>query len=235
MLFTQKTIKLYGLPRSGTNLYEFMLRHNFNVKCLTLKYGWKHAEIKGMVPNPTVIVKNPYAWFVSLFHYATKDNLKRIKRFHLPENITFREFLKRPYVWDSPDSIGPKSIKVFQKSDTPIHHWNNMNRSWFENCMLAITYEDLMFDTENTLDIISKKFHINRTSSEIVWPLKELHPGDGLEKNNAPASRNQSYSKVQYYKDQQYFKWYDREMIDYINELLDRELMNKFRYNFFSL
>ena len=228
MIFDKFPIKTYGLPRSGTNFLEFMLNNNFKLNCMTLKKGWKHAEISPIVSWPTVtIIKNPYAWLVSLFNYATSN--ERFHRFHIYKNITFNDFLNRTYIWDSPNLHGPDSDKVFQISNNPIVHWNNLNKSWINQSTVTITYENLMFKTEETLKLLSKKLKIIK-SEEIIWPLKELRPGDALRKP-APSKSN-SYHKNEYYKKEKYMSMYDKKSLIYINETLDKEIMQILKYTY---
>lgn len=228
MLFqSDKEIKPYGLQRSGTNLLEFMLNNNFNVKCVGLKYGWKHAEIMSEVSCPTaLIVKNPYSWFVSMYNYTTHDDELRKKRFHIPDGTTFGEFLKRSYVWDSPDSVKNKNIKVFQKSKSPIDHWNNMNKSWIKKCV-TITYENLLFNPKQTLELLSKELKIIRISKKIIWPSKWFSGGQ-----SGPLD---VHHKIKYYQEEKYMSWYNKDDLRHVNKKLDKNLMNDLKYNFFVL
>lgn len=71
--------KVYGLQRSGTNLFKYLMEHNFNVHIHQNAGGWKHALYKGNGPKGEAsfyIVKPLLAWIASYTKYKKYNPAK---------------------------------------------------------------------------------------------------------------------------------------------------------------
>jgi len=117
MLRLNKKIKLYGLPRSGTNFLEFLLIKNY------------HASI--------AIVKNPFSWLRSI-HEFTLGREHIFKRY-----LPFSDFLREEYIWDS-DLYGKGTDRVYIHHENPIVYWNTMNKHWMQNATVWVQYETVL-------------------------------------------------------------------------------------------
>ena len=124
MLLYPRKVKIYGLPRSGTNFLEFMVHRNLGLEIALFDHGWKHdSPIENLSMPSLFVTKNVYSWLWSIYNFA-KD---RIKIFHIKEDISFFDFVTGEYIWDS-DIAGEGSLRVYHQSPTPIEHWSTMNR-----------------------------------------------------------------------------------------------------------
>jgi len=222
MIFIEQKLKIYGLPRSGTNFFEFMLAKNFHVSNLTFEFGWKHGPPISKMPYKSLfIIKNPYAWLRSIFLYA----LRRERIFHITSDINFHDFLRRQYIWDS-DMFGPYSSKVFQQSKNPIIHWNNLNKQWLESSVL-VRYEDLLANTNKIFKRLELEEKLKRRTANIMWPSKEIKPGQ----IRVDTSNKNYYKKTNYYLEKKYMRYFTEESLRHIENFIDKDLLKRFCYN----
>jgi hypothetical protein len=149
-----KTIYIRGLPRSGTNLLEYVLKENFDVN---VKSGSKH----GIIPIPDnkdiclcYITKHPVDWVLSLYAYGYKrpDSLFR-------SSSLWPNFVYTPLIM----LTGPKGMWF----RTPVDVWNcyHSHYSTWHNA-IHIKLEDF---TINTLNMLQKRWALKRTSEKLVW------------------------------------------------------------------
>jgi hypothetical protein len=63
-----KSVKIYGLKRTGTNFLTVLLEQNLNVKVMTNKPNWKHGMVK--CKKPTIaMVRHPLDWLGAIYRY----------------------------------------------------------------------------------------------------------------------------------------------------------------------
>jgi hypothetical protein len=68
-------VKMYGLPRSGTNALASMMEKHMGVEIGgSRKHGWKHGLVIDTGIPSIGIVKDPYAWWVSVWRWRTTQN-----------------------------------------------------------------------------------------------------------------------------------------------------------------
>jgi len=82
---SKPVVKIYGLPRTGTNFLGVMIERNFGAQIAgSRKSGWKHGTYVDTGIPCVGLVKNPYSWLVSLWKWRTLAN-----------PITFKAWLKK--------------------------------------------------------------------------------------------------------------------------------------------
>jgi hypothetical protein len=152
-----RVIKIFGLPRSCTNVTEYMLRDNFRVRVLTNYPCWKHGEntfvgrelhdrernIDTDDMKFIVCTKNPYDWLFSL--YTFENRTKRSK------HRTMLDFLDGT-AWHYKDQ---NPIDVFNKLTK---HWLTMLTD--PNIIQQVKYEDILKDQATLFEKIAKIFQL---------------------------------------------------------------------------
>jgi len=222
MLFPKKMFKHYGLFRSGTNYFEAIVQANYHVNLDLAQYGWKHGEIDKKPPCDTaLIVKNPYAWLVSLYNYATKPKSK--KYFAIPAEIDFSGFIRRKYFWKGDTGFGGGSIT--QTAINPIMFWNTMISHWLENVKYVFRYDELLIDPEESLSICSFK----RKTDEFIYPSEDLSPGSAG-RGNISYDIQRLYPKTDYYLKNEYLRSYASKDFAFMAITLQHDLMWKLKY-----
>lgn len=219
MIKFNNQVKIYGLPRSGTNFLEFMLINNLNLNVRILFEGWKHGEIKSDIPG-VFIVKNPFHWIFSIFNFAKI----RPQIFNLKLDESLDQFIRGKYRWVS-DISGKGSEIVVQEAENPIQHWNNMNLSWM-NKAFAVNYEELYSSPQKTLTNI-KEHLINKNvscslSTHIVWPDSAIKPGQARH----VGKKNENSFIID-----DYMINFNDDMKGFIKNELDSNLCRKLNYN----
>lgn len=215
-----KKLKVYGLPRSGTNFAEFMMHHNLNVGIHTTQDIWKHEMCD--ILTGICVIKNPYHWLVSIYNFA----IKRKKIFHIKGDIDLSDFIRSNYVFDS-DVAGPNSRKIFIKCPTPIDYWNNMYSKWLDSTILIIKYEDVLFNPEETLYSVGKHFKL-RVRDKLLYPAEEIKPSQSLK---IKTYNENKYYKINYIKNKEYIDAFKKQDLLYIENKLDLTLRERFNYD----
>ena len=149
-----KTVYIRGLPRSGTNLLEYVLKENFDVN---IKSASKH----GIIPVPdepeirlAFITKHPVDWILSLYAYGVERPDIYVSNYKWPE------FVKRPLVMIT----GPRGMWF----RSPVDVWNcyhNHYRTWKN----AVHIMHRSF-TVNTLAMLQKLWALKVKQSPLIWP-----------------------------------------------------------------
>jgi hypothetical protein len=156
-------IKIHGLPRTGLNHVAKLLSDNLvDTECLTnvggCQYGHYFAPCcLGQEVDVVLVVKNPYAWLVSIYNY-------------LKPQMSFANFVKRPLILKDRDE--PFSLL---RAANPVDYWNNMNFHWInikvKNKKLYVLPHELIVDSaDSVLQNMSNCFNIklkqNKTGNE---------------------------------------------------------------------
>ena len=224
-------IKIHGLQRSGTNYLTFLINNNFlNTKALVNLAGWKHGPY--MAPwaigdecHILTIVKNPYAWLVSVYNYWGPNRKYNVG----PDlrGVSFDTFVKNRIL-----SAKQRDVPFLIRASNPVQLWNNMNYHWwsirvYEKKSCIITYEKLMQDKEYSLNWIGEIFGLKRKYDYIVDSDKYFIPG-----GEKTLQSEEKFKKQKYYENKEYLKYYTPELIDFVNRNLDLELMINFGYKF---
>jgi len=213
-----KTIKIFGLPRSCTNVTEVAIKANFKTRILTNFPDWKHGkntmEGRSLVDKErrintddlvfVVCTKSPYSWFISITNFENRT--KRKKHLSLEESIK-------------------GSFMFHYKDKNPIEMYNTMNSHWmtmFDNpyAMQQVKAEDMANDQPKVLIRLQKNFKLANRKKTISPILKRVNPSakvggrEFVEKDPA--------------------KLYNKELLKYINKRLDPEVMDLMGYDYLS-
>jgi len=224
-------IKIHGLQRSGTNYLSHLINENFhNTKVLVNLGGWKHGHYVapwaiGKEVHILGIVKNPYAWLVSMFKYWGPDKKLRIG----PDltGVTFEEFVQNRVFFER-----QRDIPFLYRANNPVDHWNNMNFHWTsirlnQKKLCLIGYEALLNNPEQA----TKEIGINLGLKQ-----KDVF----VDSNNTftPSGENIKQSEEEFKKDYYlkagFLEHYTPELLDFVNQELDIDLMVQFGYSFIT-
>lgn len=109
-------VHLHGLPRSGTNYLEYLLKENFKVP---VQSGSKHGIMR--VPDTPdrriiFITKHPLDWLISYYDYGIKTESL------FEDKVKWEKFLTTPLVIKT----GPKGMWFRY----PIYYWNCHNNHY---------------------------------------------------------------------------------------------------------
>jgi len=226
-------IKIHGLQRSGTNYISHLMNENFHgVKALVNVGGWKHGHymapwLVGHEVHILGIVKNPYSWLVSMFKYWGPDKKLRIG----PDlaGVTFDEFVRNRIFIER-----QRDIPYLFRARNPVDHWNNMNFHWTtirmnQKKLCMISYEAILSNTEKYIEKIGNNMG-----------LKQKTVFSGSDKTFTPSgeelkqSENDFTKKNYYLGEAGYLDHYTPELIEFVNQELDIDLMVQFGYSFVS-
>lgn len=221
-------IKIFGLQRSGTNYLTYLISNNFkNVDVLMNKGGWKHGIycipwVLGYETHLAILTKNPYSWLRSIYNYWGTKRIKNIG----PDlrNVAFEQFVRNRVVFEK-----QKGIPFLLRASNPIQYWNNMNFHWLTinlstKKMSIITYEALLQNYSASLLQLSENLQIELISDnfEFVNSTQEFSPFD-----DQPVKQ---FTRSDYYKNRQYLRYYSPDLLDFINNQLDHEVMKTLGY-----
>jgi hypothetical protein len=222
-------IKIHGLQRSGTNYLSHLINENFqNTKTLVNLGGWKHGHYMapwaiGREVHIVGIVKNPYAWLASVYNYWGPNKKLRIG----PDlnGVSFDEFVRnRCYLEKQRD------VPFLFRAENPVQHWNDMNFHWTsirmnQKQVVMISYEILLEKPEDVMRDLGAKLGLKQksqfvNSNETFTPAGENLKPSGKEFN------------ADYYKKAEWKQKYTPELLQFVNEELDTDLMVHFGYDY---
>ena len=144
-------IQIYGLPRTGTNYVEFLIKNN-----LDNNYKSMHSKVQ----KP----KNVEDSYIKTSFIATKHCKPNIE---LGENfiIVLKEsgnFISSFKKWRrfSENEI----IDIYLRGIADYIKFFNK----FESKVIIVFHEDILGNEEKFIDLVSKKFNIDKLSNEII-------------------------------------------------------------------
>lgn len=217
-------IKIFGLPRSCTNVVEIALSTNFKVNVLTNYPDWKHGkaihvhnelncEAKNLYTNDlkyVICTKNPYDWLNSLNSFENKTKLSKPKE--------FLNFLKNTaWHYKKYEELGLSSGK-------PIEVFNELMIQWFTaldmSRTIQIKHEEFMNNQIEVLNSIREKFKLEPKQVEIQKIDKRVAPCAKVTDVQFKFNNKLETCKI------------PREVIDYINARLDAKAMSLSGYDY---
>lgn len=227
--------KQFCLPRSGSNLLKALIEKNYEAEILINKMIWKHGIYQiSFFDNQTtelnldvlVTVKNPFAQLYSLWKLSQEDGQDSVKMRY----DSFDDFLTNPYVhtqtlgdYKSPEFKFKNPIEYY---NTVNWHYTHLNLNFRKNYIFR--YEDLIGNPEYQLEQFSKVSKIKRISVDFYFPESKMNRlWDGQTNYESGEKTND----VQFYKNKEYFNHYSSEMIDFVRDNIDDELINMLNYN----
>jgi hypothetical protein len=224
-------VKIYGLQRSGTNYLTYLVNENFeNTQVLVNLGGWKHGTYSapwelGQEVHVLAVVKDPYAWLVSVYKYWGPERKLRIG----PDlrGVSFHDFVRNRCYFERQNGV-----PYLFRASNPVQHWNNMNFHWTtilmnEKKLFVLNYESLLARKEKCLEMIGTTFGLTRKSQEIIDCDTILEPADEKTKPT-----NRPWTSKEYFLNQGYLDFYTPETLEFVNEQLDLDLMVGFNYDY---
>lgn len=214
----KKVVKVYGMPRTCTNVLEVHLAHNYDVIVLVHTPEWKHwyrqhdgrysgeldpesVQLNGIKElttdkiNYILCTKHPYQWLVSFFH-AFKEN----------ESRSFSEFI-RGYSYHYKD--------VMSIEENPIVLFNKLNSHWLHvDNNLPIVQQEMW--TNLAIPImkdIQNRFGLKKSGQMAV---DVTHMAAGLMRYNKPYHPQQINI--------------EDDDLKYINDTIDETIVSKLGY-----
>lgn len=232
-------LAVLGAMRSGTNLVRRLVETHWDISAGFSSYGWKHAGVPIFSPDsglsyPSVpilfVVKNPYAFVVSLFRYRMLA-IRRGHRVSVEGGETLETFLTGPItVFDSQLPGSPRL-----RFANPVQYWN------FVYCNLetldpgtfrahGINYEDLLADPE-TLRVVEKLAGLPTVSHAIRLPAAAT--GRDTDRAAMRGGRHGDSFDASYYRDHRYLEELSPDQTAFIGDQVDPWLMQRRGYRRF--
>ena len=222
-------IKIHGLQRTGTNWLSHLINENLeNSKALVNLGGWKHGHyhapwMLGREVHVVAIAKNPYSWLISMYNYWGPDKKLRIG----PDlaGVSFEQFVRNRVIVER-----QRDVPFLFRASNPVQYWNNMNFHWSSlrlntKGLCFVTYEKLLKNTEGSLTDISESLGIKLKPREIEKSDVTFVPSG---ENIKPSK--EKFSKKDYYTSGGYMDQYTPDLLRFVNEELDLDLMVSFGY-----
>lgn len=223
-------VKIYGLQRSGTNWLTFLVNENFeDVTVLVNEGGWKHGYymipwVMGQETHVLSIIKNPYAWLVSVYNYWGPKREKNIG----PDlrGVEFGDFIRNRYLGEK-----QQGIPFLFRAKNPVQHWNNMNIHWLslrlsQKRSCFVTYETLVENIGQTLTIIGQSLGLKpKYDNKWIDNDKTFLPGN----DKRWATTNDVFNR-EYIIGKEWKSYYTPELLEFVNSELDLDLMIQFGY-----
>ncbi len=220
-------IKIHGLQRTATNYVSFLIDQNFtNTKSLVNAGGWKHGYYcapwtLGQEVHVAVVVKNPYAWLVSLYDYWKTALFG-------PDltDVSFEAFVRSPVVFE--EAAG---TPFFYRTANPVQHWNGMNFHWItlqanSKKICVVHSEALIHDAEGMVLQMAEYFGL-KMAFDGPLVLDTVVPPT----NETPTAGDKLFGeRAAYYKEGKFFERYTRSLVDFVNSQLDPAVLSMTGY-----
>ena len=208
--------------RSGTNYVQSLLVDNYYVDVFTNRGSWKHGYHVSPHLGMDIVVssKDPYSWLVSMHRHAKSNR-------YLKANPSFSVFLRdrlilQPFV--SEDLHGPI------RSNNPVDYWNNMYYHWYHTRpapfkRYVLRYEDILEDPTTYIEALADTLRLSRRQGPMIMSDNVAMPSmDAAKKFGA-----KKFEKT-YYTEKKYLDEYNKDDLAFVNENLDKEVMELYKY-----
>ncbi len=201
-----KHLKIFGLERTCTNVVQYLLAENFDVRLYINQLCDKHAvpvrvpKIRGAQLHFIICTKNPYAWLLSFYNYhnTKKKGLTKGKKFH--------DFLISEH-YDHPN---------------PISRYNGTHRWWLQfPHSFVIRQEDIVSNVTNVLHSIQTALDLTPTKQPFTTNRQRIDTG---------ANPTEEPMNISYYNKKQYLQKISRQQLRIINNQLDPTILKKLGY-----
>lgn len=189
-----KFIKLYGLPRSGTNYIKFLLQINFqNTTVLMNILGWKHGFVHdkiywdtrdwyGEAKNLDCLLGKKVIYLFKgrkILKDVSRKKINLIKKQYKNQSLYYFFIIKNVYSWIvSYANYTNKKVGSLKEREILqlIKIWNLKNNNYLDFVIrnpqnaLIIKYEDLLrkSDFNKTLNLIKKRFKLSKKITYII-------------------------------------------------------------------
>lgn len=197
-----KTVKTYGMHRSGNNWFMWLLAANFQIDLLgNDKGGWTHGqmnvvEIYGKEPDAVfLLVRHPLSWLPSIWRYRGKPDME------------FDEYIRRS------DEI--------DKWNTTMHNWLFQLANFKTSCVQVVRYENLVANTFTTLEEIGDRAGLERKHDrfKVAYGVMDKHMRQTTERFDAT-----------HYTEKKYMIGYSPELLAHIKSRVDGDTLFRLGY-----
>ncbi len=204
-------VKIYGLPRTCTNLVTHLIRQNFHARVFANQLGWKHGpnlwregdQIAGCPLKFVICVRHPYSWLVSFYRFETEGH---------GLTTDFSAFVRG-------------NCNTYQNRN-PIDRYNLLVRMWLglavsPECAQVVRAESIQADQIATLQTLERQLSFRRRHSQLQDERHQVGPDEQIRRRNFDAD---------YYQSQRFLAHYDPRLLSFVNERIDQDLMNTLQY-----
>ncbi len=229
-------VAVCGALRSGTNLLKYMLEQNYYIRVNFNAFGWKHSGVPVLSAGSSLrypavavayVVKNPYAFIVSLHRYNQRKVLEG-QRISLNAHPDFDRFLTGPVVISDSQLPGSPQLRFAN----PVQYWNfvywnleTLDRDRFQ--VVGFNYEHLITDPPG-LRLVEDAIPLRRRASDVSAP-----PGNRLKRGSANSSASGESDEpfdLKYYTEERYLHSFTGEQLAFVRSEVDRWLMERRSY-----
>ena len=177
------TIKLHGLPRSGTNFLQKVLEANFFVRVCAQR---KHFPAQYEVEQRVFITKHVVDWVLSFYEFAVKTKL-------YTGRTEWAEYLR--------SGLAPQFGVRNMWFANPAHVWNAYNHHYLNHKdILHIQWEMLLDETkrERVLEFVGDHCRLKKRGANWVFPPERIDPlGKSTAEPFTPRERASRYTDEQ--------------------------------------
>lgn len=204
-------IKIYGMPRTCTNLVTHLLRQNFHAEVFANRLGWKHGpnlyregdSIHGRPLQFVICVRHPYSWLTSFYRFEVQGR---------GLTCSFPDFVRG-------------TCKTY-RGRNPIERYNLLVRMWQglavnPNCAQIIRSETLQSNQPSTLQELASQLSLKQKRPQLQSERRRIGPDEQIRRREFDAS---------YYQDHRYLTHYDSELLGYVNDRVDQDLIAGLQY-----
>jgi len=244
-------VQVYGLPRTGTNFATNWVQFNYDI-FFTKWFGYKHAapfyeldwtgsdwhrphgqerpkqvasaaeiftEVNEAIKNKKfffiMTVKNPYSWYLSNLSFGGQGRLNR------RGEVRIQDGTNNPGV----------SWMVWYNE----RNWEYIN--YFKarpETSIIIKYEDyLKKGADSIIKSVGDKFNLTRKTDE--WVVPDYVCGRHSDFSPEPNADGMRYHNWSLYKEKKYLDLLNDKAINFINNNVDKEIMEFFGYEYENL
>jgi hypothetical protein len=209
-----KTVKMFGLQRTGTNVVLKGLKANFYIRSVEHGREWKHGPVKKSGEEVQCLVfcfREPFAWLASMYRFSFTGAGGGCP--HFRRSWSFSKFLRSPhYQWD-----------------TPLDRWNEMNRHYLDwiaahpDRGIAVRCEDMLSPEQAAQQYlrIGQHFGLARLSSVVHTFRRRITPTQRI------AKRPMNFD---YYRERRYLAMYSAQELAEVRARVDPEVVARLGY-----
>lgn len=221
-------VKIFGLPRSCTNVTEVLIKSNFKCRVYNNFPCWKHGvntienntihgvdgqgrEVDTDDVKYVICTKNPLDWLWSL--YSFEKNVKRYK------DKSTREFLINP-TYHYGEKRGNNGVWK-ESINKPVEVYNFLNHHWLTMSLdntIHVKHESITTpkDQVKILAFMEDKFGLTRKSEKLAGKANRVNPSRKV--------LDKDYKKP--------MPAFNRGDIELINSQLDKRTLELLGYDF---
>jgi hypothetical protein len=209
-----KTVKMFGLQRTGTNVVLKGLKANFYIQSVEHGREWKHGPVKKSGEEVQCLVfcfREPLAWLASMYRFSFSGAGHGCP--HFRRSWSFSQFLvKRHYQWD-----------------TPLDRWNEMNRHYLDWIAahpergIAVRCEDMLSPEQAAEQYLRIGQHFG-----LVHRDKVVHT---FRRRITPTQRiARRPMNFDYYRERRYLAMYEPQELADVRARVDPEVVARLGY-----